>query len=96
MKLSKAQIDALVESAMFYRESTYNPLDPQSVELCSKIDDFCIQLLTRKLPGMTAGLVQNCCIFLSFFIENHPHPECLPVHRSLLALYEDLLHTQVR
>lgn len=91
MNLSKVQIDALVESAMFYRESVYDPLDPDSLSLCGKIDAFCSQLLAHKLPGMSSGLVQNCCIFLSFFIDNHPHPERLTVHRSLLALYQEIL-----
>ena len=91
MTLSKPKIDALVESAMFYRESVYNPLDPESLDLCGKIEFFCSQLLTRKLPGLTLGQIQNCCIFLDFFIENHPHPDRLVVHRSLLALYENAL-----
>lgn len=94
MQLTQTIIKAICEAALFYKEDCYNPLDPESVSLCRNIDDFIQALSSRSLPGFTRGHLENCCIFLSYFIENVPAVVNTSVHRSLLVQFSEILRTQ--
>ena len=93
MQFNPPVINAICEAAEFFRKDCYNPLDPESVALCSKIDRFVLNLSAHKLAGLTLGEIQNCCIFLTFFIENAPACKVSPVHRSTLAQLVEILET---
>ena len=94
MKMTDSKINAIIESAIFYRKCIYNPMRPSSVETCEKIDDFCSRLRSHKLLGFTRGEAENCCLFLSEFIDASDHPEQLTVQRSVFSELENYLHTQ--
>ena len=93
MQFTQPIINAICEAALFYREDCYNPLDPESISLCRKIDDFTRALSSRSLSGFTRGHLENCCIFLSYFIDNAPAAVNTSVHRSLLVQFSEILRT---
>lgn len=84
MGFSPADIDAITESALFFRDMFDDPLDAEHDKLSKNIDSFLLDLRAKKLPGLTFGQVQNCCLFLKNFIENAPDGQDLTVHRLLL------------
>lgn len=94
MLLTKPIIKAICESALLFKEDCYDPLDPDSVSLCHNIDIFTRDLSSGSLPGFTRGHLENCCVFLSHFVNNAPEGVSTAVHRSLLVQFSEILRNQ--
>ena len=94
MQFNSSVIRSICESALFYKVAFYNPLDLDAVSLCRNIDAFVQALSSHSLPGLTRGQLENCCLFLSFFVENAPDGVNTAAHRALLVQFSQILRTQ--
>ena len=84
MQFTQSEIDAIIESALFFRDSFADPNDPEDVELHKNIDSFIFRLESGMIKQFTRGEFKNICIFLSDFIEKAPKIRNLAVHQELL------------
>lgn len=94
MKFTQAEIQALIESSQFIRKLCFDPLDPQSAELCQEIDAFIARLRASSQPNLTPDEVRNSVIFLSNYIDSQEDTSRLKAHRVLLFRLTEILRAQ--
>ena len=70
MTFSKAETGVLIDASLYIRKMCFDPLDPQSMELCAEIDAFVSRLKTEAAPQLSDDEVRNSCIFLSNYMDS--------------------------